>query len=70
MTEQNTAILDSMEILNVGNREHIIRSYDRCSQSYDNPNYLGSRKALVGVLHRNESLESFKVRYAGLKKWY
>lgn len=70
MTEQNVAILDSMEVLQVNSREHVVRPFDRASQQYNNPNYLGTRKALVGVLHRNESLESFKIRYSGLKKWY
>lgn len=58
--EELKRIADKFEVIKVHGRKHVITqctSYDRGIHS--DPNYLGTGKALVGVL-RNQTLQEFR----------
>lgn len=51
--------MKKLEIIQSKGVRYVIAHYERCDDVYPKPNFLGSGKALVGVLKKNETLEAF-----------
>ena len=61
--EEVESALASMSTILVHGERHVIRPMDRKGSSYPNANYLNTDQALVGVLRRTQSFDSFKAKW-------
>lgn len=62
------SMTDEMRIIRVHGREHVIAPFTRDDDNFGEPNYLDTDCALIAVLEKGQSLESFKTKWIKLKK--
>ena len=59
---------NEMTVINVNNKQHVIRPFIRDYPNYPKPNYRNTGCAFVGILKKEETLNQFKTKWADKKK--